>query len=31
VEAADKKHGLGTSDLAKIEIKKLGWSEGVLV
>ena len=31
VEAADKTYGLGTSDLAKIEIKKSGWNEGVLV
>ena len=31
VEAADKQYGLGTSDLAKIEIKKSGWSEGWLV
>jgi hypothetical protein len=31
VEAADKQYGLGTSDLAKIQIKKLGWSDAVLV
>jgi len=31
VEAADKQYGLGTSDLAKITIKKIGWAEGVLI
>lgn len=31
VEAAQKEHLLGTCDLAKIDIKRLGWAEGVLV
>jgi hypothetical protein len=31
IEAADKKHGIGTSDLNKIELVKLGWEEGVIL
>lgn len=28
---ADTKHGVGTSDMRKIEIVKLGWKEGILI
>lgn len=28
---ADKKYGLGTSDINKIEIVRLGWQEGILI
>ncbi|MFA4030266.1 MAG: hypothetical protein GDYSWBUE_001908 [Candidatus Fervidibacterota bacterium] len=28
---ADKKYGIGTSDLSKIQLVKLGWLEGVLI
>lgn len=31
IEIADKKHGIGTSDLNKIELIKLGWKEGILI
>ncbi len=31
VEAADRQYRLGTSDFAKIEIKKSGWNQGWLV
>ena len=31
IEAADKKHGIGTSDLNNIELVKLGWEEGVIL
>jgi Fe2+ transport system protein FeoA len=31
VERADKDYGLGTSDLAKIRLERLGWSQNVLV
>lgn len=31
VMMADIKHGLGTSDLNKIELIKLGWKEGLLI
>lgn len=31
IEIADRKYGLGTSDLSKIEIIKLGWEEGRLI
>ncbi|UCG12711.1 MAG: DUF362 domain-containing protein [Deltaproteobacteria bacterium] len=31
VEAADTKHNLGTSDLNRIELIKLGWEEDVLI
>jgi hypothetical protein len=31
VVVADKRHGLGTSDLSKIELVKLGWEEDVLI
>ncbi|HDT14254.1 MAG TPA: DUF362 domain-containing protein [Candidatus Aminicenantes bacterium] len=31
VEAAEKVYKLGTSDLAKIDIKTVGWTEGLLV
>jgi hypothetical protein len=31
IEVADVKHGLGTSDLNKIELIKLGWKENILI
>ncbi len=31
IEVADLKHGLGTSDLNKIELIKLGWKEDILI
>ena len=31
VEIADVKHGLGTSDLNKIDLVKLGWEEDILI
>jgi len=31
IEIADKVHKLGTSDLAKIELIKLGWKEDILI
>jgi hypothetical protein len=31
IEAADKKHKLGTSDMASIDLVKLGWQEGILI
>ena len=31
IEVADKKHGLGTSDINKIELIKLGWKEDLLI
>jgi hypothetical protein len=31
IVAADKKHGVGVSDLNKIELIKLGWKEGLLI
>jgi len=31
IETADVKHGLGTSDLKKIDLVKLGWKEGILI
>ncbi len=31
VKVADVKHGLGVSDLNKIELIKLGWKEGILI
>lgn len=31
IEAADREHKLGTSDLKKIELVKLGWEDGVLI
>lgn len=31
VEIADKVHGLGNSDLAKIDLIKLGWQEDILI
>jgi hypothetical protein len=31
IEAADKKHGIGTSNLNNIELVKLGWEEGVIL
>jgi hypothetical protein len=31
IQLADTKYGIGTSDLNKIELIKLGWSEGVMV
>ncbi len=31
IEAADQQHKIGTSDPAKIELVKLGWTDGVLI
>lgn len=31
IEIADVKHGIGTSDMNKIELIKLGWTEGILI
>lgn len=31
IKVADEKHGLGVSDLNKIELIKLGWKEGILI
>ena len=31
IEAADKKHGIGTSNLNNIELVKLGWEDGVIL
>jgi hypothetical protein len=31
IEAADREHGLGTSDLTKISLIKLGWTDGALI
>ena len=31
IEAADRKHGIGTSDLNNIELVKLGWEDGVIL
>ena len=31
VAIADVKHGLGTSDLNKIDLIKLGWKEDILI
>jgi hypothetical protein len=31
IEAADKKHGLGVSDLGRIELIRLGWGEDALI
>jgi hypothetical protein len=31
IELADTRHRLGVADLGKIELVKLGWSEGVLI
>jgi len=31
IQLADTKYGIGTSDLNKIELIKLGWSEGVMI
>ncbi|NIM58609.1 MAG: DUF362 domain-containing protein [Candidatus Aminicenantes bacterium] len=31
IEVADVKHGLGTSDINKIELIKLGWKEDILI
>jgi len=31
IEIADKKHGIGTSDINKIELIKLGWKEDILI
>jgi hypothetical protein len=31
IEVADVKHGIGTSDLNKIELIKLGWKEDILI
>ncbi len=31
IEVADKVHGLGNSDLNKIDLIKLGWQEDILI
>jgi hypothetical protein len=31
IEIADKKYKLGTSDLNKIDLVKLGWKENILI
>jgi hypothetical protein len=31
IEVADKKYHLGVSDLSRIELIKLGWTEEVLI
>jgi hypothetical protein len=31
IQLADTKYGIGTSDLNKIELIKLGWSEGIMI
>jgi len=31
IAAADHEHGIGNSDLAKIELIRLGWEEGILI
>jgi len=31
IARADKKYGIGTSDLKKIELVKLGWKDGILI
>ena len=31
IEAADKKHKLGNSDMGKIDLIKMGWQEGILI
>lgn len=31
IRAADVKHGIGTSDLSRIELIKLGWDEDILI
>jgi len=31
IQIADTKYGIGTSDINKIELIKLGWSEGVMI
>ncbi len=31
IDAADKEHGIGVADLAKIDLVKLGWKDGVLI
>jgi len=31
IQVADTKHGIGTSDLNKIELIKLGWDQGILI
>jgi len=31
IEVADVKHGLGTSDINKIELIKLGWKQDILI
>ncbi|MEW6368797.1 MAG: DUF362 domain-containing protein [Acidobacteriota bacterium] len=31
IEAADKKHNLGTCDPARIDLVKLGWADGILI
>jgi hypothetical protein len=31
IQIADTKYGLGTSDINKIELVKLGWSDGVMI
>lgn len=31
IDAAETEHGIGVADLAKIEIVKLGWQDGILI
>jgi uncharacterized Fe-S center protein len=31
IQVADTKHGIGTSDLNKIELIKLGWAQDILI
>jgi hypothetical protein len=31
IQIADTKYGLGTSDINKIELIKLGWSDGIMI
>jgi len=31
IEVADVKYGLGTSDVNKIDLVKLGWKENILI
>jgi hypothetical protein len=31
IEAAEKRYGLGVSDLKRIQVVKLGWAEGILI
>lgn len=31
IKAAEEKHGIGVADLSRIEIVRLGWTEGILI